>query len=81
MVFVLSGQCLDFGYSSMTKPFSDLINTNLFPLHSSEGWMASPEMHKLNPYGGFSTLKYHMNVAHNIDITKMSAFSALMRRS
>ena len=63
----------------MSTPFPVLINTDLFPLHSSEKWMASPAMLRLNPTGGFSLLKYHMHVAHNIDIAKMSVFTALIR--
>ena len=58
---------------------SVVINTDLIPLHSSEKWMDSPAMLHLNPTGGFALLKYHMRVAHNVDMTRMPAFTALIR--
>ena len=51
----------------------------MFPtLFSTEKWMASEEMKKLNPLGGYSKLKHHLEAAHDIPDTKMSAFNEMV---
>lgn len=39
--------------------------------------MDTPEVKLLNPIGGYSKLKRHLQVAHNIDTSNMSKFTAL----
>ena len=44
----------------------------------SEDWMDSPEMKRLNPLGGYVTIKKHLQFAHKIPKSSLAKFNTLL---